>query len=250
MKFIGRAAFWIIDKLIDKLVYLLIGKKDFDFTSTSVPDDWPPDGSMHFLRLGGPYRPEHLPPDIVQYEFGPNVGEDDPVVFTLGWEIIYRLCESRQTLIKFSCFPEYTKSFRRKPATRSLEIVTQFLRSQVPKAPIAQGEGAEDFLVAAVLSDGCPKEFPTQYKALNISVFIDFYLFSEENTPLDPEEGLSLVEQGQYQVELYLSYGPNSLNVTFNPEALDITEVEKVIEEVCRTHNILLMNPHGEWDLP
>lgn len=248
MKFIGRAAFWLIDKLIDKLVYLLIGKKDF--TPTPVPDDWPPDGSMHFLRLDGIYRPEYLPPDIVQYEFGSNDDESDPVVFTLGWEIIHRLCESRQTLIKCACGPEYTKSFRRKPATRSLEIVTQFLRSQFLEAPIAQGEGAGDFLVAAVLSDGCPKEFPTQYKALNIYVFIDFYLFSEENTPLDPEEGLSLVEQGQYQAELYLSYGPNSLNVVFNPEVLDITEVEKVIEEVCRAHNILLMNPHGEWELP
>ena len=47
MKLIGRAALW----LIDKLVYLLIGNKDFDFTSIPDSDDWPPDGSMHFMRL-------------------------------------------------------------------------------------------------------------------------------------------------------------------------------------------------------
>lgn len=238
MKFIGRAAFW----LIDKLVYLLIGKKDF--TPTPAPDDWPPDGSMHFLRLDGRYRPASLPPNIVQYEFGANVGEDDPVVFALGEEIISRLCESRRILIKFMCLPNYTKSLRRKPTTRSLEIATQFLRSLVPDVQIAQREDAENFLVAAVLSDGCPKELFTQYnEAIHFPSFIDFHLFSEKNTPLDPEEGLTLVEQDQYQAELYLSNGPNSLNVVFDPEKFDITEVEKVIEDVCHTHNILLMNP-------
>lgn len=239
MKFIGRAAFW----LIDKLVYLLIGKKDF--TPTPVPDDWPPDGSMHFLRLDGRYRPARLPPNIVQYEFGANVGEDDPMVFTLGWEIIHRLCDSRQTLIKLMCLPEYTKSFRRKPATYSLEVATQSLHSLLPEAPIAQREDTAAVLVAAVLSAGCPRELFSQSQEtpdiLGCHTFL--YLFSEENTPLDPEKGLTLIEQDQYQVELYLSNGPNSLNVVFDPEKFDITEVEKVIEDVCHTHNILLMNP-------
>lgn len=238
MKFIGRVAFWIIDKL----VYLLIGKKDF--TPTPVPDDWPPDGSMHFLRLDGRYRPTRLPPNIVQYEFGANVGEDDPVVFTLGEEIIFRLCDSRRILIKFICLPEYTKSFRQKSATHSLEIANQFLHFLVPDAQIAQREDAANFLVAAILSDGCPKELFTQYdETIHFPGFIYFHLFSEESTPLDPDEGLSLVEQGQYQVELYLSNGPNSLNVVFDPEKFDITEVEKVIEDVCHAHNVLLMNP-------
>lgn len=240
MKFIGRAALW----LIDKLIYLLIGKKDF--TPTPVPDDWTPDGSMHFLRLDGIYRPEYLPPDIVQYEFGSNDDESDPVVFTLGEEIIFRLCDSRQILIKLSFDPEPSKYLRRKTAMRPVEIATQFLCSLIPEAPITQREN-----VVAVLSAGCPKELFTQYETVpSMNSFISFYLFSEKNTPLDPEEGLSLVKQGQYQAELYLGYGPISLDVTFNPEALDITEVEKVIEEVCRAHNILLMNPHGEWELP
>ena len=239
MKFIGRAAFW----LIDKLVYLLIGNKDFKFTPDPDSDDWPPDGSMHFLHLDGRYRPASLPPNIVQYEFGANVGEEDPVVFTLGEEIISRLCESRRILIKLMCLPEYTKSFRRKPATHSLEIATQALRSLLPGEPIVQREDAATVLIAAVLSDGYPKDLFTQYEAINFYSFIDFYLFSEKNTPLDPEEGLTLVEQGQYQAELYLSNGPNSLIVVFDPEKIDITEVEKVIEDVCHAQNILLMNP-------
>lgn len=238
MKFIGRAAFW----LIDKLVYLLIGKKDF--TPTPVPDDWPPDGSMHFLCLEPPYRSARLPPNTVHYEFAENVEICDPVVFTMGREIIFRLCDSRQTLIKFTCLPEYTKSLSRKPATHSLECATQFLRSQVPESTIAQREDAADVLVAAVLSEGCPKELFTQYdEVIRFPSFIDFYLLSGENTLLDSEEGLSLVEQGRYQAELYLDYGPYGLNVILDPEALDIKEVEKVIEEVCHAHNILLMNP-------
>lgn len=241
MKLIGRAAFW----LIDKIIYLLIGNKDFTFTPEPDEDDWPPDGSMHFLRLDGRYRPTYLPPNIVQYEFGANVGEDDPIVFVLGWEMIFRLCESRQTLIKCKCLPEYTKSLHRKPATRSLEIVTEFLRSQISDAPIAQREESSAVLVAAVLSDGCPRELFSQYQEMPdiLGCHTFFYLFSEENTPLDPEEGLSMVKQGLYQAELYLSDGPNSLNVVFDPETLDIAEVEKVVAEVCHAHNILLADP-------
>ena len=242
MKFIGRAAFW----LIDKLVYLLIGNKDFKFTPDPDADDWSPAGSMHFLHLDGRYRPARLPPNIVQYQFAPNVGEDDPMVFTLGEEIIFRLCDSRRILIKFSFDPEPSKYLRRKTAMRPVEIVTQFLHSLVPGVSIAQREDKVKvgFLAAAVLSDGCPKELFTQYdETINFLSFIDFYLFSEENTPLDPDKGLSLVDQDQYQVELYLSYGPNSLNVVFDPEKFDITEVEKVIEDVCHAHNVLLMNP-------
>lgn len=236
MKLIGRAAFW----LIDKLVYLLIGKKDFTFSPASASDGWPPDGSMHFLRLDQPDGFTRFPPNTVQYEFGANVGEDDSVVFTLGREIIFRLCSSRQTLIKLTFEPEFPKYLRRKITMRPVEIVTQFLLSLVPDTPVARRERA-----VAILSIGCPKDLFTRYEAEpNISNgFIDFYLFSEEHTPLDSEEGLSLVEQGQYQAELYLSYGPNSLNVVFNPEALDIAEVEKVVAGVCQAHNILLADP-------
>ena len=112
MKIVGRATLW----LIDKLVYLLIGKKDF--TPTPVPDDWPPDGSMHFLRFDHPIGLTGLPPNAVQYEFAANVGEDDPVVFSLGQEIISRLCDSRKTLIVFSFDHELPKNKRqeKKPA--------------------------------------------------------------------------------------------------------------------------------------
>lgn len=234
MKIMGRAVFW----LIDKLVYLLIGRKNF--TPTSAPDDWPPDGSMHFLPFDQPISSTGLPPNAVQYEFAANVGEADPEVLTLGQEIIFRLCDSRQTLIKLTFEPEFPKYLRRKITMRPVEIVTQFLRSLVPDTPAARRERA-----AAILSIGCPKNLFTRYEAEpNIgNGFIDFYLFSEENTPLDSEEGLSLVEQGQYQAELYLSYGPNSLNVVFDPEALDIAEVEKVVVDVCHARNILLADP-------
>ena len=236
MKLIGRAALW----LIDKLVYLLIGNKDFDFTSVPDSDDWPPDGSMHFIRLDPPYRHAGLPPNTVHYQFAPNLEEYDPAVLTMGREIIFRLCDRCPTLIKLTFETEPSKYLRRKIAVRPVEIVTQFLRSLVPEAPVAQRER-----VAAVLSNGCPREIFERYEAeSNINNgFIDFYLFSEENTPLDPEEGLSLVEQGRYKVELSLEYGPSALNVVFDPEALDIAEVEKIVADACRAHNILLTDP-------
>ena len=108
MKIIEQAALW----LIDKFIYLLIGKKDF--TPTLTPDDWPPDGSMHFLRIDHPIGSAELPPNAVQYEFAANVGEDNPKVLTLGQEIILRLCDSRQTLIVFTFDPELPKHERLK----------------------------------------------------------------------------------------------------------------------------------------
>ena len=68
MKIVGRATLW----LIDKLVYLLIGKKDF--TPTHVADDWPTDGSMHFLRFDHPIGVTGLPPNAVNYRLAANVG--------------------------------------------------------------------------------------------------------------------------------------------------------------------------------
>lgn len=61
--------------------------------------------------------------------------------------------------------------------------------------------------------------------------------------PLCLEDGLSLIEHGDYQVNLYLGYGPNALNIVFNSKSLDIAGVKKVVEDVCNGHNILLMNP-------
>ena len=100
----------IISGVVDKSIYLLIGIKDF--TPTLVPDDWSPDGSMHFLRFDHPIGLTGLPPNAVQYEFAANVGEDDPVVFSLGQEMISHLCDSRKTLIVFSFDHELPKNKR------------------------------------------------------------------------------------------------------------------------------------------
>lgn len=236
--FFIKELIYLIFYLIKKLIYLLIGKEER--LSEPDPDDWPPDGSVHFIRLDPPYRSSGLPPNTVQYEFAENVEVSDPVVFTMGREIIFRLCDGRRTLITLTFEPEFPKYLRRKIAMRPVEVVTQFLRSLVPDTSVAQGER-----VAAVLSNGCPKELFARYKAEpNIhNGFIDFYLFPEENTPTNPKEGLLLVEQGKYQVELYLEYGPPGVNAVLDPEALDIAEVEKVVADVCHAHNILLIDP-------
>lgn len=234
MKIIGQAALW----LIDKFVYLLIGKKNF--TPTLAPDDWPPDGSMHFLRFDHPIGSAGLPPNAVQYEFAANIGEDDPVVFALGQEIISRLCDSRKTLIVFSFDPVMPKYERKKATAPHSEIVAQFLHSLIPAAPLAQKEN-----MVACLDIGYPKELFSKYQASSAMpyCFIDVYLFPKELVPLHPEEGLSLVENGKYQADLYLDYGPNALNIVFDSKLLDIAEVEMAIKDICRSHNISLINP-------
>ena len=52
-----------------------------------------------------------------------------------------------------------------------------------------------------------------------------------------------MVENGKYQADLYLDYGPNALNIVLDSQLQDIAEIETVIEDVCRSHNIPLINP-------
>ena len=52
-----------------------------------------------------------------------------------------------------------------------------------------------------------------------------------------------MVENGKYQADLYLDYGPNALNIVFDSKLLDIAEVEMAIKDICRSHNISLINP-------
>ena len=73
-----------------------------------------------------------------------------------------------------------------------------------------------------------------------------FICLLERTMPCCPEEAISLIEKGCYQTNLYLGYGPNALNIVIDPKSLDITEVEKVIEEVCHSHNIQLINPFSK----
>ena len=234
MKIVGRIIPWVVDKSI----YLLIGKKNF--TPSLAPDDWPPDGSMHFLRFDHPIGSAGLPPNAVQYEFAANVGEDDPVVFSLGQEIVFRLCDSRKTLIVFSFDPVMSKYERKKATVPHSETVAQFLHSLIPATPLAQKEN-----MVACLGNGYPKELFSKYQASSVMpyCFIDVYLFPKELVPLHPEEGLLLVENGKYQADLYLDYGPNALNIVFDSKLLDIVEVEMTIKDVCSSHNILLINP-------
>jgi hypothetical protein len=234
MKTIKRIISWVVDKSI----YLLIGIKDF--TPTLVPDDWSPDGSMHFLCFDHPIGSTGLPPNAVQYEFAANVGEDDPVVFSLGQEMISHLCDSRKTLIVFSFDPVLSNYERKKATVPHSETVAQFLHSLIPAAPLTQKEN-----MIACLDIGYPKELFSKYQASSAMpyCFIDVYLFPEETISLHPEEGLSLVENGKYQANLYLDYGPNALNIVFNSKLQDIAEIEMVIKDVCHNHNIQLINP-------
>jgi len=234
MNLIERAVCSIVGGLLE----LLLGKPNYPFTP--APDDWPPDGSMHFLRLDRPVAPQGLPPDAVEYEFAPNVGEDDPMVWELGEEILFRLCDSRQVLTVLTFDSDPPKSRRRKPSISNSELGTRFLRSLDPKASAAQGEH-----LAACLTTSCPQELFSRFKTnLNLpNSFIDTYLFSKELEPRTADEGLELVKRAQFQMQMYFSYGPNSLNFVFTPAEVDINALAQVVGNACNQHNILLVNP-------
>lgn len=234
MTIFGRAASFVIDKL----VYLLIGRKNFTFTP--APDDWPPEGSMHFLRLNEPVASNRLPPGSVQYEFAPNVGEDDPMVWELGEEILFRLCDSRPTLIVLEFDSDPPKSKRRKLAMSVAEMGTEFLCSLAPEASVTQREN-----LSACLTDGCPPELFSQFRASKTlpNGFIDIYLFFPKSKLHSAAEGFTLVEHAEFQMQLYFSYGPNSLNFVFDPARLDINTLNQVVQDVCDHHGILLRNP-------
>lgn len=236
MTIFGRAASFVIDKL----VYLLIGRKNFTFTPAS--DDCPPEGSMHFLRLNEPAASNRLPLGAIQYEFAPNVGEDDPMVWELGEEILFRLCDSRQILTVLEFDSDPPKSKRRKPAISVGEMGTEFLCSLAPEASVAQREN-----LSACLTDGCPRELFSRFKASKTlpNGFIETYLFFPKDEPHSADEGLALAERAKYQLQLYFSYGPNALNFVFDPARPDIDTVKQVVEDVCNYHGILLKNPPG-----
>lgn len=230
------------DKIMQKFFRLPLRKPGSPVKP--APDEWPPDGSMHFSPFDHPIGLTGLPPNAVQYEFAANVGEDDPIVFSLGQEIISLFCDSHKTLIIFSFDPELPKYKCKKTFVPPAEIVVQFLRSLVPEAPITQ-KGNK----IVRLGIGYPKDLFSKYQAASTMPYcsIDTYLFSKGTVPLHPEEGLSMVENGIYQADLYLDYGPNALDIVFDPKALDITEVKKIIANVCYSHNIPLISPS---DLP
>ncbi len=76
--------------------------------STLTPDDWPPDGSLHFLKCTDEAQ-KTVPSTHIQYEFGANVGEDDRRIIKLSMEIIKRICGSGLILTKIGSNRKFSK---------------------------------------------------------------------------------------------------------------------------------------------
>ena len=64
---------------------------------TPVPGDYPPEGSVHFLKFGTP--DSFVPKGFWQYQFSSNWGEDVPNVALLGEQIIHQCCANQRVLI-------------------------------------------------------------------------------------------------------------------------------------------------------
>jgi hypothetical protein len=192
-----------------------------------VPEDWPPEGSVHFLPLRVPYP--NAPAGFFQYEFAANVGEDDPMVVTLSREIILELCRGRQvlTVLRFT----EDKNGKR-PSFREIERLRATASVYREKAR------------TALLTVGVPPDLFSAYGGDpgETERFFDFYLFSQ---PLSQaEEGLKLADAGRYQMWLCPSdAGEFWMHALWDPAWMDVSAVERVIGDVCRRHDVLFQNP-------
>lgn len=203
---------------------------------TPVPTDYPPEGSVHFLKFDTP--DSFVPKGFWQYQFSSNWGEDDPNVAFLGEQIIQQCCANQRVLIVLTSNapPTYQKG-----NTFWGESYTAYLQSAAPGASIFQK--SERNIVC--LTTGCPEALHPIYRKDHPAggCQFDFYTFPSDTVVADAEHGLQLVEKARYGLWFMPSNGPLELEVIVNPDGADMRTIQGAVEEVCRKNGTLFMNP-------
>lgn len=207
---------------------------------TPVPDDWPPDGSMHFVKCTDEAQ-KAVPCTHIQYEFGANVGEDDRRIVKLSMEVMEQLCVSHQVLTEIQSGKEYSKKQRWHPEQFTVRY-HRFLENL--NASISTYAKNEKNLV--ILTEGFDATAFWAYKSLDTEdyCFFDFYTFPCEQVFSNAQNAAEAMAAEKYDLWLSLSeYGPCALYITLNPETVDADTIQKIIESTCREHQILFQNP-------
>ena len=221
---------------------LLFNKKRFEFTP--VPDDWPPEGSMQFMRRK-PANYEHLPANFLHYEFGPNWNESDPVAIDLGLKILTALCRDSVVLTDIESTQSYVKKRKTTPKTFS-EHYFHCLQQIKPDIP-AHLESTQRLAYLTVGLDAQLLPETERYYSLfrtGGQVSVDFYVLPQEDQSLDIQAALTKAKSFQYNIKLkYIEYGPTSLELDVNADAVDISSIQSVVESVCLENDVLLLNP-------
>ncbi len=210
--------------------------------STLTPDDWPPDGSLHFVKCTDEAQ-KTVPSTHIQYEFGANVGEDDRRIVTLSMEIMKRICGSGLVLTKISSNREFSKKEKFHPERfpvryrRFLEDigspVSTYVRNEKTLELLARGFDATAFWMNQEINTADPS-------------FFDFYVLPDTPAISSAEDATKAVAAGNYDVWFDLSeWGPCALYITLNPETVDAGKLQELIAAVCEENNILFQNPKG-----
>ncbi len=223
---------------------LLFNKKRFSFTP--VPDDWPPEGSMQFM-CRKPADHEHLPTNFLHYEFGPNWNESDPVAIDLGLKILTALCREKLVLTDIRSPESYYYEGRKKSIETFSEYYFHFLQETQPDTSTLL-KTKQHLVYLTVGHDEnlqlLTEKYYTVYRP-GSQLFDCFYVLPQECRDLDAEASLARVNSFQYDMKLrHFKYGPTSLEINVNTDAVDIASVQSVVETICRKNHVLLLNPN------
>ena len=221
----------------------LFGRKEMNFTP--VPDDWPPEGSMHFV-CRDPEAYEQLPANFLHYEFGPNWNESDPVAIDLGLKILRVLCQDKLILTDIRSSEGYYYKKPKNPVETFSEYLFRTLQKERPDTPAS----LETKLRLAYLTIGYDEKlqmlmdrYCSLYR-LGTSFDDAFYVLPQECRGLDAQAALERVRAFQYDMKLeYIKYGPTSLEINLNIDTVDIATVQSAVERICQENQVLLLNP-------
>lgn len=214
----------------------LLKKRRFEETPSG---DWPPEGSM-FWGDASAYEARKVPKHFKRYEFGAHYDEQDKRVVPLAIDIMRQLCEGRYVLTDID-------SMIKTPPKRSWHApdfsyfaarCRRFLEKTQPSASVY----SENERHLAILSTGFCMEPFAAYDELETQDRCDIrcYLFSAINAPSSAEQAWELVQNEQYEMQLWINDAPLFLEVCFDPAAADIDSLRAVVERVCERHGKLL----------
>lgn len=207
-------------------------------SKSNVPDDYPPEGSMHFIRYP---KPEFSIPDgFVQYNFSSNWGEDDRNVMALGEEIIHRLGDERQVFILINGSEPITR--KQKAEGPWVDAYTKIIDKCDPRASVFP---ISEYSIAC-LTSGISKELGQIYWRDEPAggCEFEFYLFPPEIIVETAKQAICLIKDAAYQMRLLPENGPLALDIIVNEDRVDIATIENIIQAACLEKNILLQNPN------
>ena len=231
------------------LLSLFRPKREF---VSPVPDDCPPEGTLHFIDITEHERELALthectpPPETHKvFQFTSNWGETDENVVALGMEILQQLCHQQTVLTVITSRTYGTPSKKRKynpPPAPFIQRYHRYLQSVYPTMSTYADE--KDGARLCLLSTGfhAASYYAFEEFCHDASWWFDHYIFTS-SAPTDAQTAYRVVKADQYDILLELKKWPHSLDVTFNPRTVDIAPIQSVVGDICKKHDVILQNP-------